>query len=130
MAQTQHAGMQGLTLKCMQRFAQAIAATRRQTQSAPVRGVAQQRVMDVGHVHADLMRAPRFQSHFDITVSTKTLDHTVVRNVLAPVLAPPPPPPPPPLALLPPPPPPPSPPPPAPPLPPPPPPLQVHERSL
>src|SRR3569832_1471340 len=86
MAQTQHAGMQGLTLKCMQRFAQAIAATRRQTQSAPVRGVAQQRVMDVGHVHADLMRAPRFQSHFDITVSTKTLDHTVVRHGLAPAL--------------------------------------------
>src|SRR3569832_1141361 len=77
MAQTQHAGMQGLTLKCMQRFAQAIAATRRQTQTTPEREDTQQRKKEERQKHTKQKQTPRNHSHFDITESTNTLDHTV-----------------------------------------------------
>ena len=48
--------------------------------SAAVHRIADQRMTDMRHVHADLMRASGFQTAFDQRVRAESLAHAIVRD--------------------------------------------------
>src|SRR4029077_10782665 len=58
-----------------------------QFEPAAVLRIAEQRMAHVRHVHADLVRAARFEAAFDQRLRTKTLAHAIVRDRLAAIRA-------------------------------------------
>ena len=74
----QLAGMQGLALEATQRLDQLGSRALGQTQTLAVQGITQQRIADVGHVHADLVGTPGFQLDPDMGVATETFQYAVM----------------------------------------------------
>jgi outer membrane protein assembly factor BamD len=80
-------GVQGLALECPQGVRQRRLRARRQAQAAAVLRIADQRVTDVRHVHAYLVRASRLQLHAHVCMPAKAVLYAIVRDGRAAILA-------------------------------------------
>ncbi len=72
--------MQGLTREGLHRLDHGRAGCRRDAEAAAVGLVADQRVADMSHVHADLVGTAGFQLHPHMGVRAEALEHTVVAD--------------------------------------------------
>src|SRR5262252_5717097 len=78
--------VQRLAAETLQRRAELVARTRRQSRSAAVDRVTDERRANVRHVHADLVRATGLELDLAVRVRAEALEHPVARARLAPVV--------------------------------------------
>ncbi len=78
MGQLQHGGVQGLTVEVAQCLGQFRGGVAQWAQTTAIGGIAHQRVLDVGHVHTDLVGTTGFQTQPQTGVATELLVHPVV----------------------------------------------------